>query len=85
MEAILRKIKSILVYVSQNPRNASFNHSLFEVMACLVYHVCKQGGEPAVASFEDELFDVFKEMLGTKQGTGRASFLFLFLFNCSAL
>ncbi len=41
--AALQGAVGVLATVAQNPRNPSFNHSLFETIACLVKNSCEAG------------------------------------------
>jgi len=59
---LLQKITQILSAVSRNPRNPSFNHYLFETLACLIRYICKVN-RSMVQEFEKNLFGPFQAML----------------------
>jgi len=75
VEVLLKQISTILFTVAQNPRNAHFNHFLFETLAALISHICKSKPE-AVAAFEGALFPVFQKMLGLESGSEFGPYVF---------
>jgi exportin-2 (importin alpha re-exporter) len=75
---VLESTVGILATVAQNPRNAGFNHSLFETIACLVRFVCQQD-RASVAQFEQFLFPHFQTVLGMENCDEFAPYIFQIL------
>lgn len=75
---IISKITNILAYVSANPRNPKFNHSMFESIAALIKYLCKSN--PAlVDSFESSLFGPFQQMLSMESAAEFSPYVFQLL------
>ena len=85
--AALQGAVGVLATVAQNPRNPSFNHSLFETIACLVKNSCEAGAAAgaagaaattpaAVAQFEQFLFPHFQTVLGMENCDEFAPYVF---------
>jgi exportin-2 (importin alpha re-exporter) len=77
-EVIIGKITAILGYVSQNPRNPKFNHSMFETIAALVKYLCKTNPS-LVDAFQTALFSPFQSMLGMESAVEFSPYVFQIL------
>ncbi len=83
-QVVINQATAILRYVSANPKNPKFNHSLFETLAALVKYLCQSGSTGAtqagmVDSFESALFPPFQTVLGTETAADFGPYVFQIL------